>query len=100
MYMYMYVGLLWWLSGKELACQCRRWIQSLSWDNPLEKEMAIHFRILAWEILWKEKPGRLQSMELKKSQTGLSKQTIYMNPFAVHLKLTQHCEPTILHLFF
>ena len=39
------------------------------WDNPLEKEMAIHFRILAWEILWKEKPGRLQSMELRKSQT-------------------------------
>ena len=37
-------------------------IQFLGWEDPLEKEMATHFRILAQEILWTEQPGRLQSM--------------------------------------
>ena len=34
------------------------------WEDPLEKEMATHFNILAWRIPWTEKPGRLQSMGL------------------------------------
>ena len=38
------------------------WVQSLSWEDTLEKEMATHFSILAWEILWTEEPGRLQSI--------------------------------------
>ena len=38
------------------------WVQSLSWEDPLKKEMATHFSILAWEIPGTEKPGRLQSM--------------------------------------
>ena len=38
------------------------WVQSLCWENPLEKEMATHSSILAWEIPWTEEPGRLQSM--------------------------------------
>ena len=37
--------------------------QSLSQEDPLEKEMATHSSILAWEVLWTEEPGRLQSME-------------------------------------
>ena len=45
---------------------------SLIWEDPLEKEIAAHSRILAWEITWTEEPGRLQSMELQKSQTQLS----------------------------
>ena len=32
------------------------------WDDPLEKEMATHSSILAWEIPWTEEPGGLQSM--------------------------------------
>ena len=36
--------------------------QSLSQEDPLEKEMAIHPSILAWRIPWTEEPGRLQSM--------------------------------------
>ena len=36
--------------------------QSLGWEDPLEKEMATHSRILAWEILWTEEPGGLQSL--------------------------------------
>ena len=37
-------------------------VQSLDREDPLEKEMATHFTILAWEIPWIEEPGRLQSM--------------------------------------
>ena len=45
------------------------WVQSLGQENPLEKEMATHCGILAWEIPWTEEPGQLQSMGLPKSQT-------------------------------
>ena len=38
------------------------WVQSLGQEDPLEKEMATHSSILAWEIPWTEEPGRLQSM--------------------------------------
>ena len=38
------------------------WVLSLSQEDPLEKKMAAHFSILAWEIPWEEEPGRLQSM--------------------------------------
>ena len=34
-------------------------IQSLLWDDPLEKEMAPYSRILAWKIPWTEEPGRV-----------------------------------------
>ena len=38
------------------------WVQSLGWEDPLEKGMATHSSILAWRIPWTEEPGRLQSM--------------------------------------
>jgi len=38
------------------------WVQSLGWEDPLEKEMATHSSTVAWKILWTEEPGRLQSM--------------------------------------
>ena len=37
-------------------------IQSLGWEDPLEKEMATHSSILAWRIPWMEESGGLQSM--------------------------------------
>ena len=37
-------------------------VRSLGWEDPLEKEMAIHSRAIAWKIPWTEEPGRLQSM--------------------------------------
>ena len=37
-------------------------VQSLGWEDPLEQEMASHSSIPAWEILWTEEPGRLQSV--------------------------------------
>ena len=36
-------------------------VQSLGWEEPLEKEMATHSSILNWKILWTEEPDRLQS---------------------------------------
>ena len=48
------------------------WVQSLDREDPLEKEMATHSSILAWEIPWTGKPGGLQSMGSQKSQTRLS----------------------------
>ena len=44
------------------------WVQSLGWEDPLEKEMATHSSILAWKIPWTEEPGRLQFIH-KKSDT-------------------------------
>ena len=41
------------------------------WDDPLEKEMATHASILAWEIPWTEVPGGLQSMSLKRIRHDL-----------------------------
>ena len=38
------------------------WVQSLGGEDPLEKEMATHSTILAWEIPWTEEPDGLQSM--------------------------------------
>ena len=42
-------------------------IQSLGQEDFLEKEMATYSSILAWEILWTEESGRLQSVEVQKS---------------------------------
>ena len=53
-----------------LAVQETR-VQSLGWEDLLEKEMAAHPSILAWKIPWMEDRGRLQSME-SQSWTRLS----------------------------
>ena len=47
-------------------------VQSLGWEDPLEKEMAAHSGILAWKIPWAQEPARLQSTGSQKSQTQLS----------------------------
>ena len=47
---------------KDLPAMWETWVVSLGWEDPLEKEMAIHSRVLAWEISWTEEPGRLQCM--------------------------------------
>ena len=41
-------------------------VQSLGWEDPLEKGMAIHTSILIWRIPWTEEPGGLQSKELQR----------------------------------
>ena len=53
---------------KNLPSLQETWIQSLGQEDPLEKEMATHFGILAWEIPWTEEPVR----GVTNSQTQLS----------------------------
>ena len=43
-------------------------VRSLGQEDPLEKELATHSRILAWRILWTEEAGGLQSMELQRAR--------------------------------
>ena len=50
-------------------------VQSLGLEDPLEKEMATHSSILAWETPWTEDPGGLQFLWSQKSQTHLSDET-------------------------
>ena len=47
---------------KRLSIMRETRVQSLGWEDPLEKEMAIHSSTIAWKIPWTEEPGRLQSM--------------------------------------
>ena len=48
---------------KNLPAMQETRVQSLGWEDPLEKEMATHSSILAWRIPWTEEPGGLQSKE-------------------------------------
>ena len=45
------------------------WVQSMDQEDPLEKEMATHPSVLAWEIPWTEESVGLQSMGSQRSQT-------------------------------
>ena len=54
---------------KNLPAMRETWVQSLGWEDPLQKGMATHSSILAWTIPWTEEPGRLQSMGLQESDT-------------------------------
>ena len=47
---------------KHLSTMWETQVQSLGWEDPLEKEMAIHSSTIAWKITWTEEPGRLQSV--------------------------------------
>ena len=44
---------------KNLLAVQETWVQYLGWEEPLEKGMATHYSILAWEISWTEEPGGL-----------------------------------------
>jgi len=54
---------------KNLPAVQETWVQFLGWEDPLEKEMAIHSSILAWRIPWTEEPGGLQSEGSQESDT-------------------------------
>ena len=60
-----------WLSGKESACNAGDAGSIPGLEDLLEKEMATHCSILAWEIPWTEEPRRVQSVGLQKSWTQL-----------------------------
>ena len=57
---------------KNLPAMQKNWVRFLGQEDPLEKEMATHSSILAWEISWTKEPGKLQSMGSQKSQAQFS----------------------------
>ena len=69
-------------------------VQSLGQEDALEKEMATHSSILAWEISWTEVPGKLQSMVSKKirhdtvteQQINKFRKSISQIPTSIHNK--------------
>ena len=90
-------------AGKESACQCRRckrrrFVPSLGWEDPLEKEMVIHASILAWKVPWTEESGGLQSpgsqnvrhdwLPMHKGTKSLwpSISILYQTPASFHLR--------------
>ena len=63
-----------------------------AWEDPLEKEMAAHFSILAWKIPWTEEPGGLHSMGLQRVGHGLV--TKITTKVALEPQLTEKHEQT------
>ena len=47
---------------KRLPAMQETWVRTLGWEDPLEKEMAIQSRTIAWKVPRTEEPGRLPSM--------------------------------------
>ena len=70
----------------------KMWVQSLSQEDPLEKEMPTHSRILAWEIPWTEEPGRLQSKGSQRVGLDLAtKQTTTLTLHSIEIVRAKHC---------
>ena len=53
-------------TGQHPPAMWETWVQSLGWEDLLEKEMATHSSILAWRTPRTEEPGRLQSMGMER----------------------------------
>ena len=51
---------------KSLPAMWETWVQSLGWEDPLDKDMATQSSILAWKISWMEELGRIQSMGVQR----------------------------------
>ena len=88
---------------KNLPAMQETWVQSLSQEDPLEKDMATLSIILAWRIQWTEKPGRLQTMGSQRVRHDWATNTHFSSVWrpGVHLlrgpvSLATHVD-TILH---
>ena len=66
------------------------WVQPLSQEDPLEKEMTTHSRILAWENQWTEEPEGHQSMESQKSRSQFSDRTPTFHISILHFSSTDN----------
>ena len=54
---------------RNLPAMQETWVRSVSWEDPLEKEMATHSSILAWSIPWAEEPGGYSPWSCKELDT-------------------------------
>ena len=93
---------------KKLPAVLETWVQSLGWEDPLEKEMATpssilglathssilglatHSSILAWRTSWMEGPGGLQSMELQRVGHACATNTHTHTHTHAHIKTRFH----------
>ena len=73
---------------KHLPAMQETRVRFLGWEDPLEKEMAIHSSTLAWKTPWTEEPDRLQSMG-SQSRTPLSDFTQGRQVYLVDLSLME-----------
>ena len=74
---------------KNLPVMQETQVQSLSQEDPLEKEMATHSSILAWKILWAEEPSGLLSMGSQESESAPRQNILHIMPLSVfHLCFT------------
>ena len=67
---------------KRLTAMQETWVRALGWEDPLEKEMAIHSSTVAWKIPWTEEPGTLV-YGVAKSRTQLSDFTHFTHSWMV-----------------
>ena len=80
---------------KRLSTMWETRVQALGWEDPLEKEMAIHSSTIAWKISWTEDPGRLPSMGSQRighdwvTSLSLSRGKLYSFPFVLICVMTQ-----------
>ena len=64
---------------KILPAMWETWVQSLGWEDPLEKGMATYPSILAWRIPWTEEPGRLESQGCKELDSSNLAHTAHLH---------------------
>ena len=78
-------------TAKRLSTIWETWVQSLGWEDALEKEMAIYSSTIAWKIPWTEEPGRLQSMGSQRDTTERLHFTFFQKAlFKVSVSFTLH----------
>ena len=66
--------------SKESACNRETWVRCLSWEDPLEKETATYFNILAWRSPWTEEPGQGPVRGVAEGWTQLSHLHFHFDP--------------------
>ena len=69
---------------KHLSTMQETRVRALGWEDPLEKEMAIHSSTIAWKIPWTEEPGKLQSMGLQRVGHNSNVKDLISTAFAVN----------------
>ena len=74
---------------KHLSAMQETRVQSLGWEDPLEKEMAAHSSTLAWIIPWTEEPSRLQSIGSQRVAKG-RKDVTSLSLSVQYLAITSH----------
>ena len=79
---------------KNLPAMQETWVPSLGWEDPLEKGMDTHSRILAWRIPWAEEPGRQQSMGSQRVRYGWATNTVLLPHIHRRVKLDYQHVPS------